>query len=222
MELLDFIFRLGVLFAIYGFLWGLFDIGIRLLSAGRQRSLGEVYLLKAVKYFFLVDVTFLFCLEDTTRNMVVVQQVVLSGIILLTYFLGKLQHSQNRVMMINMMGRGFPQMPKNTQFNLRAEVIIIVLALAIFASFWFFPQAASNPISLWFHSSILNIENTPVFGFIFKVIGFFFLINLISKMVNAFTVLLSGGKIGDQPSMRNPNKKQQDSEDDFIDYEEVE
>lgn len=213
MNLLDFIFRLGVVFAIYGFIWGIFEIGLRLLSAGRKRSLGEVYIIKAVKYIFLADVTFLFCFSGSNSSLYVVNQVILSGIILLTYFIGKLQQNQNRSIIFNFAGAGVPNM--QPIFNLRAEMFVIALALMVFITFWFFPAYAVNPISQWFHDSILNIEDTPIFGFIFKVIGFFFLLSLIFKMLNAFTFLLSGGKVG----ARQPRKKDDDNH--FDDFEEL-
>ena len=74
-------------------------------------------------------------------------------------------------------------------------------------------------LSTWpFHDSIINIEDTPVFGFIFKVIGFFFLLSLIFKMVNTFTFLISGGKVGNQP----PNNNGSDSNNNkFDDFEEI-
>ena len=185
-------------------------------SAGRKRSLGEIYFIKAIKYVFLADVTFLFCMDNDNSNMFVMNQVIFSGIILLTYFIGKLQKSQNRSMFFKIAGANLPQ--RQTSFNLRAESIVIVIALGVFVAFWFFPQYASNSISKWFHDSIINIEDTPVFGFIFKVIGFFFLLSLIFKMVNTFTFLLSGGKIGNQP----PNNNGSDSDNNkFDDFEEI-
>ncbi len=119
-------------------------------------------------------------------------------------------------------GRGLPQMP-NAAFNLKLEVILIVASLAFFVLFWFFPEFATNPISRWFHDSILNIEDTPFFGFIFKVIGFFFLLNLIVKMMNGITFLLSGGKIQGGRQVQNPFGKedQQNNDNEFVDYEEV-
>ena len=215
MNLLDFIFRLGVVFAIYGFLWGIFELGLLMLSAGRKRSLGEVYLIKAIKYIFLADVTFLFCFDGSNSSMLVMNQVIFSGIILLTYFIGKLQQNQNKSMFFTIAGANMPQ--KQTLFNLRAETIVIIIALGVFTTFWFFPEYASNPISKWFHDSIINIEDTPVFGFIFKVIGFFFLLSLIFKMMRAFTFLLSGGgRVGNQ----SQNSKS-DGNDHFDDFEEL-
>lgn len=217
-ELLNFIFRLGVLFAIYGFLWGLIEIAIAILSAGRKRSTGEVYVIRALKYFFLADVTFLFCIEGAETNELVVNQVIMAGIILLTYFVGKFQNNQNKNQLFRMMGPGMPNMSSN--FNARAELFVIGFAIAIFSAFWFFPQYASNPLSLWFHESIINIEDTPVFGFIFKVIGFFFLLNLFNKMASGFSFLLSGEAFKVAASEKGNGKRK--NENDFDDFTEVE
>ena len=190
------------------------ELAIGILSAGRTRSTGEVYVIRALKYFFLADVTFLFCIQDAGTNMDFTNQLILAGIILLTYFIGKFQNNQNKLMMIKMMGAGMGQRPK--AFNSRAELFVIAFALVIFAAFAFFPEYASNPLSLWFHSSILNIEDTPIFGFIFKVIGFFFLLNLFNKMSSGFNFLLSGEafrKTGSQP--QDPQDNQNDGFDDF-------
>lgn len=215
MELLNFIFRLGVLFAIYGFLWGLIEIAIGILSAGRKRSIGEVYVLRGLKYFFLADVTFLFCIEGVTSSMMFTNQLIMAGIILFTYFIGKFQNNQNKMLFFNMMGPGIPKQV-NT-FNARAELIVIGLALLIFFGFNFFPEYASNPLSLWFFDSIVNIENTPVFGFIFKIIGFFFLLNLFSKMTSGFAFIFSG------QAFKSANiGNDQDEEDRFDDFTEVE
>ncbi|MDX2360105.1 MAG: hypothetical protein QNK23_04825 [Crocinitomicaceae bacterium] len=219
MNLFDFVFRLGVLFAIYGFIWGIIDIGLRILSSGRKRSVNEVYVIKAIKYFVLVDVTFLFCIDGDLTGTVMANQVIFAGIILLTYFIGKLQKGQNKSMLFKFAGPGMPQTQK--VFNLRAETTVIALALVIFALFWFFPTYARNPVSTWFSESITNIENTPIFGFIFKVIGFFFLLSLIFKMMSAFTFLINRGT---RPTGDNNNGIDHDdrqNENHFDDYEEV-
>lgn len=218
MEVLNFIFRLGVVFAIFGFLWGMIDIALRLLTASRQRSLVETYLIKGVKYLFLADVTFLFCLGDLDKHMIVSYQVVLGGIVLLMYFVGKLQNSQNRVAVFQMMGRNFPQMPK-LSFSLKAEMIVIGAAIALFAVLWFYPWLATNAASRWFHESILSIEDAFFFGFVFKVIGFFFMLNMFFQMAGGITFLLNGGKAPNKPNRRNDNQNHES--DDFDDYEEI-
>ena len=219
MELLNFIFRLGVVFAIYGFLWGLIEIGFRILTAGRQRSLGEVYVLRGIKYIFLADVTFLFCIDGDIGNMNYLNQLILAGIILLTYFLGKLQNNQTRTRMFQMLGSMQTQFPKQLNvFNLRGEIFVIVLAIVVFAALNFAPEYGANPISVWFYESIISIEDAVFFGFIFKIIGFFFLLSLISKMISGVTFLLNGARPPKSPFDQQENK---DDNDDYDPWEEV-
>lgn len=214
---MNFIFRLGVLFAIYGFIWGIIELGLSLLRAGRKRAMGEEYFIKGVKYLLLVDVTFLFCL-GLDHETISIYNLAMAGLVLLMYFIGKLQNKQNQQVMFQMMGNGLPQVTNN--FNLKAEIGVITLSIAFFFSLMFFPELAHNPISNWFHASILNIEDTPIFGFIFKVIGFFFLISMLLKMFNAFMFLLSGRPLIQASSSFKSYKKKKD-EDGFDDFEEL-
>ena len=218
MEVLNFIFRLGVVFAIFGFLWGMIDIGLRLLTASRPRTLVETYIIKGVKYLLLADVTFLFCLGDLDKHMIVSYQVVLGGLVLIMYFVGKLQNSQNRVAIFKMMGRNIPQTPQ-LSFNMKAEIGVITEAIALFAVLWFYPWLATNAASRWFHESILSIEDAFFFGFIFKVIGFFFILSMLFKLAGGLTFLLNGGKT---PAPNNGiDEGNNYGNDDFDDYEEV-
>jgi len=154
MELLNFIFRLGVLFAIYGFLWGIFEIGLTLLRSGRPKTVFEEYFIKSVKYLFLVDVTFLFC-TSTESNFVSEYHLLLASLVLLTYFVGKLQRQQNQLAMFQMMSA---MNSKNSRFNLKAEIIVIIASILLFGTLTIYPAYASNPISLWFRTSITDIE----------------------------------------------------------------
>ncbi len=217
-ELFDFIFRLGVVFAIYGFLWGLLEIAFRILTSGRQRTVGEVYFLRGIKYIFLADVTFLFCIDGDVSKLNYTNQLIIAGIVLLTYFVGKLQNNQNKNQMFRVLMNSRVQMPKQlTLFNLRAEIFVIVLSLVVFTLFNFSPSYAANPISIWFHKSIIDIEDTVFFGFIFKVIGFFFLLSLLSKMISGITFILSGAKAPADPFENGEG----DKDDDYDPWEEV-
>ncbi len=217
MELFNFIFRLGVVFAIFGFLWGIIQIGYQLLRAGSVKSIAEDYVIKMIKYFFLVDVTFLFCTEDNDIN---INQLIITALVLLTYFIGKLQNQQNRVESFKIIANGIAK--NSIRFDIRAEIFVISFAILFFTGFTFYPQYASNPISIWFCESIDSINNAAFFGFIFKIIGFFFLINMIMKMVNAFSMILAGKPL---TSRRSSGSKKDDSDRNnnrFDDYEEIE
>ena len=158
MELINLIFRLGVLFAIYGFLWFFIEWGMKLLIGGRKRTLGEIYLIKTVKYLFLVNVTFLFCLEQMDEPVFQVNylNLVPSFIILMVYFLGKLQQKEQRIQMMTNFMQGLQEAPFNRQW----ELALIVLSGLTFAGLVCYPQYSENVISAWFQKSILDIENT--------------------------------------------------------------
>jgi nucleoside permease NupC len=98
----------------------------------------------------------------------------------------------------------------NSQFNPKYEAVVIVIALLTFVGLIFRPDVANNSVALWFKESILDIESTAIIGFVFKVIGFFFLMGLLLKTVNAFQYI---------SRVLFERKDHKDS--DFDDYEEV-
>ena len=216
MEILNIIFRLGVVFAIFGFIWGFFQLIYMLLRGRNTQNIGEAYLVKAIKYFFLVDVTFLFTMDSNEIN---INQLIITCLVLVAYFVGKLQNQQKKMMMFQMVSNGMRQ--DLNKFNLKAEIGVIVFAVLFFVGFIFFPEYAKNPLSIWFHQNILDIEKAAILGFIFKVIGFFFLVNIIMKMINAFTLLLSGAPIVQSSASTSFQNEKPKKEDEFDDYEEL-
>jgi hypothetical protein len=215
MELINLIFRLGVLFSIYGFLWFFIDIILKMLIGVRSRTIVEVYLIKSIKYLFLVNVTFLFCL-DINQQVVSLNNLLPTAIILLMYFIGKFQQKQKQIKMFGSFGNDMSQ----EGFNLRAEIVLIIISVALFISLLYFPQYASNAIANWFHESIIDLETTVLIGFIFKIIGFFFLISMIFKMMNALLYFISGRVFLEFNSkVKKENNKR--THDKFDDFEEV-
>jgi hypothetical protein len=217
LELINLIFRLGVLFAIYGFLWFFIELLLQVLIGGRKRTLGEIYLVKTVKYVFLVNVTFLFCLDQMDEPIYQINYTYLipSLIILIVYFLGKLQKSEQRIQMMSNFTQGMNDVP----FNRKWEIILIILCGFAFTGLMFYPQYSENVISMWFRQNILKIEDAFFFGFIFKVIGFFFLISMFMKMLNALNYIVSGRPILDVKTGFGTKKEQGD--DSFDDFEEI-
>lgn len=218
MKFLELAYRLGVVFAIFGFIWGIFQIGLALLRGIRPKTLIEQYILKFLQYLFLVDVTFLFCVNRGAENQALYQEIILAGFILLMYFVGKLQNSQSRIQWLQISAVQMPAL--KPLFNFTAEIVVISVAIALFVFLIFFPQYAQNPVSEWFYDSILGIEETFFFGFIFKIIGVFMLLSLIVKMINGISFLISGAPlmtVQKQFNVHNENKKK----DDFDDFEEV-
>jgi hypothetical protein len=133
----------------------------------------------------------------------------------MVYFLGKLQQNEQRIQLMS----SFTQGMKETPFNRRWEIAIIVLSALTFIGFVFFPQYSENGISTWFQRSIIDIEHTMIIGFIFKIIGFFFLMGMFVKMLNALNYIISGKPMVNVRTGFNTKKGAND--DSFDDFEEI-
>lgn len=205
MEILELTFQLGVFFAIYGFIWFFVDLGFMLLNGGKPRSLVETYFFKGIQYVFLVNVIFLFSIDMNSGGIALANLYPIIFILAL-YFIGKFQKSQNNVLMLSRMGLA----TSTSKFNSKYEIIIIILSLLVFIGFIFRPDIANNVVAFWFKESILDIESTAIIGFIFKVIGFFFLMSILFKTVNSFQYI--------SESLINKNQRK---DSDFDDYEEI-
>ncbi len=208
------IFRLGVVLAIFSFIWGLIQFALTVLRGGMPLPYPIALALKLIQYFLIADITILFC---TARTETVQVDILLSGFILLMYFIGKMQNQRNRFMIVQIQGRamGRQQQPA-PKMNL--ELGVIVLSMGLFVLLVIQPELAYNPLSEWFYTTITDIEKTPIFGFIFKVIGFFFTIAMLFRMAGAFTLILSGQAF--QKNRSNNGRNNRDNER-FDDYEEL-
>ena len=218
MKFIEFAFRLGVVFAIFGFIWGIFQLILTFIRGARMKTIFEEYSLKFVQYFFLVDVTFLFCIEKESDNFILLDQVFFAAFILILYFIGKLQNQQNKMNVLQFVGNKLPN--KKSIYNLTAEISAIVFGISIFILFIFYPNFANNPISNWFYENILEIEKTFFFGFIFKIIGFFVLTGILLKLINGFAFLMSGKPLMSFQSQFN-NSNMDEKKNDFDDFEEM-
>ena len=207
MEILGLTFQLGVFFAIYGFIWFFIDLGIKFITSGAVKSELSNYLVKGVKYLFLVNVIFLFSVSDTEVK-IELRALVPVMLILFLYFVGKFQKNQNKNIFLSRMGI----QSNAVQFNSRYEMVLIMLSLFVFILFILEPSIAQNNIAKWFKVTIIDIETTAIIGFIFKIIGFFFLLDILTKTMNAFQFIIA--RIVSKAPLKNKDK--------FDDFEEVE
>ncbi len=117
--------------------------------------------------------------------------------------------------MVNIM-RNQISTPQHGSFDVRAEIGLVVLSLSFFITCFFYPGLAENSISFWMKDAIINIEDTPIFGFVFKVIGFFFLLSIFGKIFQSILLIVS-------PRQMHPSSGQTDDKErnDFDDYEEI-
>jgi hypothetical protein len=219
MQIIELIFKIGVLLAIYGFIWFFINLLISLLSGGRKKSIGEVYFSKGVKSVFLVNVLFLYGM-DSSQNGIDWFNMIISGLILLLYFIGQMQKDQQQAAMMDRFS-GMLSVVSKTRFNRKAEIIVVTIAFLVYTFFFFFPEFAKNPIAQWFYQQVTGLEKTPIIGFIFKLIGFFFLLGILLKITNGIMFLISGKPIMNVSGSFKTGNSRKENDDDFDDFEEL-
>jgi len=219
MQIIELIFQIGVLLAIYGFIWFFINLLISLLTGGRKKTISEVYFTKGVKSIFLVNVLFLYGL-DSGQNGIDWFNMIVSGLILLLYFIGQMQKDQQQAAMMDRFS-GMLSVVSKTRFNRKAEVIVVSVAFLVYAFFFFYPEFAKNPIAQWFYQQVTGLEKTPIIGFIFKLIGFFFLLGILLKITNGIMFLISGKPIMNVSGSFKTGNSRKENDDDFDDFEEL-
>ena len=222
MRIIDFIFQLGVVFAVFTFLWWLFNALLTILRGGASKNIVETYSLKFINYFFLVSVTARFCTEEyegTFGNDGIAGNII-GGLILLMFLLGKIQKKEQRVNMLKAMGNMTARF--EPVYNKKIEWILLFVSVALLILFESIPPFMHNPITNWFVESILNIIDTPVFGFIFKVVGFFVMLRIIFKFLGGIFQLI-GIRTQTQSNSfyESDHSEKEKKEDDYDDYEEM-
>ena len=216
MQILEFIFHFGVIIAVFTFLWCFFGLLLSLLFAPLGLTPRKIYYAqKILKYFFLVTVAFRFALDGRfgLQGSKDITGYIISALILLAYLVGKAEAKNNRIKFYANIGN--MNRFELTPFDRNKELLLIGFAIAVYGYFVAFPQGSFNLITNWFVDSIVSISDTPIFGWIFKIIGFFFLIMVLMRFVNGFFTLLGIAS----PRPGNGINKRRD--DDFDDYEEV-
>ena len=219
MQIIELVFKIGVLLAIYGFIWFFINLLISLLTGGRKKTISEVYFTKGVKSVFLVNVLFLYGL-DSGQNGIDWFNMVISGLILLLYFIGQMQKDQKQAAMMDRFS-GMLSVVSKTRFNRKAEIIVVSVAFVVYASLFFFPEFAKNPIALWFYEQVTGLEKTPIIGFVFKLIGFFFLLGILLKITNGIMFLISGKPFMNVSGSFKAGNSRKENDDEFDNYEEI-
>lgn len=208
MILLTLLFKLGVRFAIFNFIWFFLELLHKMLTGMRPQSIAEHYILKGLKYIILVGITFAYCLDFAKNEPVYVlnwQKLVPGGFILMLYLLGKFQKQEEQIQFL----AGF-QMPLSKKpYARNLEILLLVLSAALFTGLYFYPHLTEIGLLQWFEANIRSLEKAFLLGFIFQVLGLFFVLNVFFRVLKAF--LPKAPKQGPD----------QDQNDQYTAYEEV-
>ncbi|MEY5001967.1 MAG: hypothetical protein RLZZ211_2003 [Bacteroidota bacterium] len=209
MILLTLLFKLGVRFAIFNFIWFFLELAHKMLTGMRPPFLAEHYILKAIKYVLLVSITFAYCLEFAPNEPTYVlnwQKLVPGGLILMLYLLGKFQKQQEQIQFL----AGFQMPIQQKPYSKNLEIALLVLSALTFTGLYFYPQLTEIGLLQWFESNMHSLEKAFLLGFVFQVLGFFFVVSVFLRLISAF-------------SPKPPQSGPQDTQDpdQFTDYEEV-
>lgn len=234
MEVLSFIFILGINFSIFGFLWGIIMFLSRfLMNQGqpRQGNSNVEYIFRIIRYFLLVSVTanlisFPGTLELKTDGGYA--YIVLGIVVFALYLLGKLQNRSVMAQLGNnpMLQRLVPKV------DLKVERFMMLGSIVYFAVCLFIPSMVNNGLINWFKDTIVGIYRTPVIGWIFSIIAFIFLVttfmraaNVLGRLINGQPILdtnIGGAQSGEKPF--NPFEQFTQptaDEEGFTEYEDV-
>jgi hypothetical protein len=214
MQILETIFRLGVILAIFGFIWAFIQLGLVLLTGGANKG-NQTYTLRGIKYFFMVQVLALFCFDEESSLSLSSTSVVITSLILFFYLVGQIENRKRRKQMFSLMTNGRSLI--NNEFSQIGEVSVLAVAIGAFVLFLFYPEWAQNSITNWFKVSIMDMGKAPIFGFIFRIVGFFFLLSIFNRAFQSFMILFGIKKASPTDSEDKSNR----GDDHFDDFEEI-
>ena len=206
MSIINFIIHLGIIFVIFGFIWGAFNYLISMFLSGSQRSNQSEYIAQIIKNVFLVAVTANF-VQATSANYInsTSFRVVISSFILGLYLLEKMQN-RNKYAQFSNLGNGALK-GLSTSMNPKQERTLLIGSITFFIFCLFFPFTVDNALINWFNNAIEGLNNAFLIGFVFKVIAFFSVVTLILRGANIIGKLVSGQSLKSsfsKPKNANP------------------
>lgn len=196
MEELIFVFRLGIAFSIFVFIWGIIMILVNLLRgfSSEARQIQQ-YVFRIIHNFLLVSVVanFIVSGKDATGQVAEIStaNMVIGILVLALYLFGKLrkQTMMSQLAKNQLYARLIPPV------DLKLEIYLMVGSMVFFAICLFYPALVSNDVVNWFNDSIISIYDTAILGWIFKIVAFFFLVNIILRAANVIGRLVTGQPI---------------------------
>lgn len=224
MEILSYILYIGIIYSVFSIIWGLLKIGYGLFRP--QQNEVERTVIRAISYYFLASLTAINVYTPLSGEPSYDGQttfMVIGGIVLGLYLFGKMQNQQLMAQLNNRLSNLY------NDRTLKYEWILIVAALALYIASVFKPEMAEHKVNIWFFENIKSLYGAFLLKWIFNIVGFFFLLNILlqagramGKLIDKITGNTSpGSQRKGNGSFQRPGFEQQRkrSEDDFDDYE---
>lgn len=211
MDIFKYIFFLGIIYIVFSIIWFFIALLPKYILGSKQENTQNTvlnYIIKAAQYYFLASLTAIKALDYIIEENIDQSQgplfVVIGGIVLYLYLAGKLE--RNKMMF---------QLQSNltnakSGSSLKYEPHLVGLTLILYAVSFSYLPLIQHPINEWFLASIDDFYNTIIIGWIIGFIGFFFLISMVFKGINATGFLIQtilallSGKPAPRRKPKNP------------------
>ena len=193
LEILKFIFYLGIIYAIFGLLWGIINFLYK--SVREKPSKLEMILLRVLGYYFLASLTVIYVFDPfnlTNPNSGSFAFMSLGGIVLYFYLISKMNKRKNIITPFS------NQKAQNvSEYDIKIEAILIGVTLLFYIVALLYPEIGNHALNDWFYMKIQLIYDTFILNFIFGLIGIAFLIQILVQGMNSSGMainLLTGKK----------------------------
>lgn len=183
MDMLLYIYMLGVIYIVFSILWFFISSLPKFLSGAFKTNSFSNYTFKIVQYFLIAALTAVqtskFIENNPTLNGQAPFFITLGGIVIFLYLAGKTDKAIMSVQIQSTKGR--------IQLGgaLKYEPHIVGVSIILYLLSFNFPILINNPITTTLHSGILNFYDTFFIHFIISIIAFFFLFSLFSRGFSA-------------------------------------
>ena len=211
MEILSYIFFLGIIYIVFSIIWFFIALLPKNALGNKENNLQNTilnYTIKAIQFYFLASLTVIKAIDFIKKENIDPKQgplyIIVGGIVLYLYLAGKIERSKMMFQLRSNIGGG------NSQNTAKYAPHLVGLTLIFYAIAFNYPILIDNYINQWFLESINDFYDTVIIGWIIGCIGFFFLVNMIFKGINATgflfqtIVALITGKPAPKRKTKNP------------------
>ena len=183
MDILRYIYLLGIIYIIFSILWFFISSLPKFLSGAFKTNSFSNYTFKSFQYYLISALTAVqtayYIGSTPSLSGQVPFYIALGGITIFLYLAGK---TDKAIMSVQIQSNN-----NKIQLGgaLKYEPHIVGISIIIYLLSFNYPLLTQNPITEVLHSGILNFYDTFFIHFIISIIGFFFLFSMFSRGFSA-------------------------------------
>ncbi len=209
MDILKYIYSLGIVYIVFAILWFFITSLPKFLSGAFENNSATNYLFKSLQYYLIAALTTVHTVDFIDKIPSASTQVpfyiTLGGVIIFLYLAGK---TDKAIMSVQIQAN-------NSKINLggalKYEPHIVGVAIVLYFLSFYFPFLMANSVIVALHEGILNFYNTFFIHFIISVVAFFFLFSMLfrgfkatGRLVEFVNHLITGKPLTQRKKTHNP------------------